>query len=391
MTALDDARARLPAMLDDALRLIECESPSNDTYAIEHSADVTTQVLGAVFEAAGLPAEPERMVVDGVTHLRWSFGGPTRVLLLGHHDTVWPHGTLDTHPARIADGVLTGPGCFDMAIGLVQAAHAVAALASQHSGTAQAADAVAGVTLLVTGDEEVGSVTSRALLEDEARDADAVLVLEASGPGGALKTERKGVSLYNVTAHGRAAHAGLDPERGINAGLELAHQLPAIAALAAGDTTVTPTRGTIGTTVNTVPAQASVDVDVRATTAAEQQRVDTAIRALAPAIEGARLSVTGGVNRPPLELEMAEDLFAVALRLAPAAGIEDLQQCSVGGASDGNLTAGLGVRTLDGLGGVGGGAHADDEHVDVAHVPHRTALLALMIADLLDGSNEDRP
>ncbi|MFW7414953.1 M20/M25/M40 family metallo-hydrolase [Demequina sp. SO4-18] len=390
MTALlDDARARLTTMLDDALRLIECESPSHDHAAIERSADVTAEVLGATFEAAGLPPEPERIVIDGVTHLRWRFGGPTRVLLLGHHDTVWPHGTLETHPARLADGVLTGPGCFDMAIGLVQAAHAVAALASRHG--VPPADAVAGVTLLVTGDEEVGSLTSRALLEDEARDADAVLVLEASGPGGALKTERKGVSLYTLTAHGRAAHAGLDPERGINAGIELAHQLPAIAALGDGATTVTPTRGSIGTTVNTVPARASVDVDVRARTAAEQRRVDEQIRALAPALQGATLSIDGGVNRPPLELALAEDLFARALRLAPAAGIDALQQCSVGGASDGNLTAGLGVPTLDGLGGVGGGAHADDEHVDVAHVPHRTALLALMIADLVSHPREAQP
>lgn len=375
---LTDARARLPAMLDDAVRLIECESPSSDLDAVERSADVVAEVLGARLSAAGLPAEPERIVVDGVTHLRWRLGGPTRVLLLGHHDTVWPHGTLATHPAVVTDGVLTGPGCYDMAIGLVQAAHAAASLATVHG-----ADALAGVTILVTGDEEVGSTSSRALLEDEARGADAVLVLEASGPGGALKTERKGVSLYTVTALGRAAHAGLDPERGVNAGLELAHQLPAIAAIADGSTTVTPTRGSIGTTVNTVPAQARVDVDVRATTAAEQHRVDTEIRALAPVLDGARLSIDGGVNRPPLELALADDLFSRALRLALTAGIDDLRQCSVGGASDGNLTAGLGVPTLDGLGGVGGGAHAADEHVEIAHVPHRTALLALLVHDIL--------
>ena len=379
MSLLDDAIARLPAMLDDALRIIECESPSDDLEAITRSARVVGEVLGARLAAAGLPSEPERIVHDGVTHLRWRLGGPTRVLLLGHHDTVWPHGSLVAHPARVSDGVLTGPGCFDMAIGLVQAAHACAALAERDG-----ADALAGVTLLVTGDEEVGSTTSRALLEDEARDAAAVLVLEASGPGGALKSERKGVSLYTLAAHGRAAHAGLDPERGVNAGLELAAQLPRIAALGdpATGTTVTPTRGIIGTTVNTVPAHAHVDVDVRASTAAEQARVDAAIRALPPVTPGAQVTVSGGVNRPPLERASAADLFARAARLAPSLGIDGLAECSVGGASDGNFTAGLGVPTLDGLGGVGGGAHAPDEHVEVAHVPARTALLASLVADV---------
>jgi len=378
VTELDDATSRLPAMLDDVRRIVECESPSDDLAANARSAIVTAEVLGARLAAAGLPHEPERIVIDGVTHLRWRLGGPTRVLLLGHHDTVWPLGTLERIPFSADDGVLRGPGCFDMAIGLVQAVHATCAVAQRHG-----ADAVAGVTILVTGDEEVGSVTSRALLEDEARDAGAALVLEASGPDGALKTERKGVSLYTVTAHGRASHAGLDPERGVNAGVELAHQVHAVAALHGPETSVVPTRGSIGTTVNTVPARASFDVDVRARTAGEQARIDAQMRALAPALDGAAVDVAGGVNRPPLERERAADLFALAARLAPEAGIEKLTECSVGGASDGNFTAGIGTRTLDGLGGVGGGAHAEDEHVLIEHIPHRTALLALMLVALL--------
>ena len=370
----------LDEMLDDALRLLACESPSADLEAVARSADLTASVLGARLAAAGLPGTPERIVVDGVTHLRWRCGGPTRVLLLGHHDTVWPHGALATHPAQVRDGVLTGPGCFDMVIGLVQAAHAIASLASSYG-----ADAVAGVTLLVTGDEEVGSQSSRALIEGEAARADAVLVLEAAGPGGALKTERKGTSMYTVEVTGRAAHAGLEPEAGVNAGIELAHHIHAIAALGdpAVGTTVTPTSGRIGSTLNTVPAQAAIDVDVRATSAAELDRVDAAMRSLTPHLPGASLTVDGGINRPPLERRFAQTLYERAARLAPTVGIENLRDCAVGGASDGNFTAGMGVPTLDGLGGVGGGAHADDEHVIVAHIEPRTALLAALVRDLL--------
>lgn len=383
MSLFEDASARLPVMLQDARRIIECESPSDDLDAIARSAQLVADVLGATLASAGLPGAPETIVIDGVSHLRWRLGGPTQVLLLGHHDTVWPHGSLATHPFRIDNGLLTGPGCFDMAIGLVQAAHACALLA-QRSG----ADALAGVTILVTGDEETGSVTSRALLEEEARGADAVLVLEAAGPGGALKTERKGTSMYTVTAHGRASHAGLDPDTGVNAGLELAHQLQAVATLhhsgQTRGTTVVPTNGAIGTTPNTVPAQASFNVDVRANTAEELERIDASIRSLTPHLPQARVNVTGGVNRLPLEHARATELFARATRLAPAAGIDHLTECSVGGASDGNFTAAIGVPTLDGLGGVGGGAHAADEHVEIAHVPRRTALLALLMADVLE-------
>ncbi|WP_430866937.1 M20/M25/M40 family metallo-hydrolase [Demequina aurantiaca] len=380
LTACHD---RLDDMLFDVARIIEFESPSGDLDAIARSASLVETVLGDRLRSAGIAATADRIVIDGVTHLRWRIGaGPRRVLLLGHHDTVWPHGTLDAIPFDVTGGILRGPGCYDMAIGLVQAAHATALLAELHG-----ADAVDGVTILVTGDEEVGSQTSRALLEDEARGCDAVFVLEASGPGGSLKTERKGTSMYTVHANGRASHAGLDPESGINAGLELAHQIPAIAGLSAPEagTTVTPTSGRIGTTTNTVPAMASVDVDVRGRTAAELERVDSQIRELSPALDGATITVTGGVNRPPLELASAAGLFARAVRLAPDAGIAGLRDVAVGGASDGNFTAGIGVPTLDGLGGVGGGAHADSEHVEVAQVPHRTALVALLIQDVLRG------
>jgi glutamate carboxypeptidase len=368
--------------------MIEAESPSDDRAAVARSADVVTRVVGERLCEVGLAHEPDRIEIEGVTHLRWRLGdGPRRVLLLGHHDTVWPLGSLTTHPFSVENGVMRGPGCFDMIVGIAQAAHAVAALAREASASGiNPAVALDGVTLLVTGDEELGSATSRALVEDEARGCDAVLVLEAAGPGGALKTQRKGASGYVIEAVGRATHSGLDPEQGINAGIELAHALLAVQTLAdaTAGTTVTPTSGSIGTTTNTVPARASVNVDVRARTASEQHRVDAGIRELEPTLVGAELRITGGINRPPLDLDASAGLFARAGQLAADAGITDLASCAVGGASDGNFTAGLGVPTLDGLGAVGGGAHADTEHVLVDHIPHRTALVALLIRDVLE-------
>jgi glutamate carboxypeptidase len=266
-----------------------------------------------------------------------------------------------------------------MKAGLVLALHAAAQLTDR-----------SGVTILVTGDEEIGSPSSRALIESEATGCAAALVLEASADGGALKTERKGVSLYQVRAHGRAAHAGLEPERGVNATLELAHQLLAVAAL--GDphrgTTVTPTLMSAGTTTNTVPAAGEFAVDVRVRDGAEQDRVDAAMRALRPVLDGAQLEVTGGPNRPPLDAAASSALFARATRLAAALGLPQLTCAAVGGGSDGNLTAGVGTPTLDGLGAVGGGAHADDEHVLVAELPGRAALVATLVADLI---GDDQP
>jgi glutamate carboxypeptidase len=366
----------LSDLLDDLRVLVECESPSADLEAVARSAEVVARV-----GAARLGVEPERIVIDGRTHLRWRLGaGPTRVLLLGHHDTVWPLGSLADRPFVVEDGVVRGPGCFDMKAGLVMAFHAAASLTDRD-----------GVTILVTGDEEVGSPSSRALIEQEAAGASAALVLEASADGGALKTERKGTSLYEVVVHGRAAHAGLEPEAGVNATLELAHQALAVTGLAdpGRGTTVTPTTSRAGTTSNTVPARGSFVVDVRVGSAAEQDRVDAAMQELRPVLPGASLQVLGGANRPPLEGSASRALFARAGALAAALGLPDLTSASVGGASDGNFTAGVGTPTLDGLGAVGGGAHADDEHVLVDEVPRRTALVAALVADLLADAGPD--
>lgn len=361
---------RAAAIIADIQRLVRCESPSDDLTAVARSADAVAEMGTRM-----LGRSPDRIVIDGCAHLRWRFGDGARVLLLGHHDTVWPLSSITTHPAEVEDGLLRGPGSFDMKAGIVIAFHALAALSDRD-----------GVTLLITGDEEPGSHTSRALIEEEARRCGAALVLEAAGPGGALKTARKGVSRYEVHVRGRAAHAGLEPEQGVNATIELSHQIQAVAGLADTQlgTTVTPTRTRGGTTSNTVPAHASFTVDVRARTVAEQHRTHEAILALRPRIAGAAVTVEGGVNRPPLEPESSAALFARAAGVAERLGLAPLRAMAVGGASDGNFTAGVGTPTLDGLGAIGGGAHADDEHVVVAELPDRTLLLSALIADLLE-------
>ncbi|MEV1022591.1 M20 family metallopeptidase [Streptomyces sp. NPDC050264] len=364
--------AALPELLDGIGQLVRTESPSADLAAVARSADVAARLGTALLGAA-----PERIALDGVTHLRWRLGdGPRRVLLLGHHDTVWPLGSLAARPFSVEGGVLRGPGCFDMKAGVVMAFHAVAALGDP-----------AGVSILITGDEELGSPSSRALIEDEARGCAAALVLEASADGGALKTERKGVSLYEVLAHGRAAHAGLEPHLGVNATVEAAHQILTVSALGDGaaGTTVTPTVLTAGTTTNTVAAQGRFAVDVRVRDAVEQARVDGAMRTLRPVLDGSRVEVRGGPNRPPLDADASRDLFARAAGVADGLGLGPLRGVAVGGASDGNFTAGVGTPTLDGLGAVGGGAHADHEHVEVAELPRRTALVATLVHQLLFG------
>jgi glutamate carboxypeptidase len=261
-----------------------------------------------------------------------------------------------------------------MKAGLVMAFHAAAGLD--------------GVTLLVTGDEEIGSPSSQGLIEQEASEAIAALVLEASADGGALKTERKGAAQYEVRVAGRAAHAGLEPERGVNATMELAHQVLAVSALAdrTADTTVTPTAARAGTTGNTVPAEGAFAVDVRARTVAEQERVDREIRALRPVVPGARVETISGPRRAPLEAAASASLYALLCRIARDRGQAEPARAAVGGASDGNLTAGVGTPTLDGLGAVGGGAHAADEHVLVEEMPTRTALLRALVEQLLADS-----
>lgn len=369
------AHSRVPAVVEAAGRMICCESPSTDLEALTRSADLVAEV-GA--EILGTPAA--RLVVDGRTHLRWRFGaGPRRVLVLGHHDTVWPLGSLAEIPFEDGDR-LRGPGCLDMKAGLALAFHAVAALEDRD-----------GLSILVTGDEELGSKTSRHLIEAEAAGCAAALVLEAGADSGALKTERKGRASYHLTFAGRAAHAGLEPQSGANALVELGRAVAVVTELAddAAGTSVTPTMATAGTAANTVPDRATLTVDVRARTLAELERVDRAIRG--PLVHGeVTVEVTGGIDRPPLEAAMTSALFAHAGSIADRLGIGPLAGEAVGGGSDGNLTAAAGVPTLDGLGAVGGGAHARHEWVDVSRLGDRLALLTALAADLLEPAGESR-
>ncbi|MGZ1489634.1 M20 family metallopeptidase [Brevibacterium sediminis] len=376
---VEQAKRRLPDMLADIERVISIETPSHDKAAVAAGARDFAALLGD-----RLGAEAELLEVDGTAHLRLRFGtGPARVVLLNHQDTVWPHGTLERIPFSTEDGILRGPGSFDMLTGAIMSVHATAMVAD-HLGEG----GLDGLSILVTGDEEIGSVSSSDLIRAEAAEAKAVFVMEASA-GGALKLERKGTSNYVLKFTGKASHAGLEPEKGINAGMALALTLPLVADLADAEagTTVVPTVISAGTTSNTVPAEARVDIDVRARTAAELERVDAQIRELAakPQVEGSMTEVLGGINRPPFEREQSAALFERATALAGELDLPAPQGVSVGGASDGNFTAGDGIATLDGLGAVGDGAHAEHEHAVIDEIAPRTALLAALIADQLKG------
>lgn len=351
----------------DALaELVSVESPSSDPTRTAAAQGVLADLV-----ARHLPGAPRRVEVAGVTHQLWTWGTP-RVLVLGHVDTVWPVGTLERWPFAVDGDVATGPGVFDMKAGLVQAVLALSQLGD-----------LDGVSLLVTADEETGSATSADLVRDTARGLRACFVCEPSVDG-ALKTARKGIALYAVSATGRASHAGLEPEKGVNAGLALAHALVQIAGLgdASRGTTVTPTLLSAGTTTNTVPAAGSLALDVRAAVPAELDRVERDLRgalsAAEAAVPGATLSLSGGLNRPPLDATSSASLFALAERLLPG-----VQERAVGGGSDGNFTAGVGTPTLDGLGAVGDGAHAEGEHVLLSEMPVRAALLAGLVREVL--------
>lgn len=352
-------------MLDDLARLVGVESPSRDVEALERSA----ATLAAIF-ASRLGSEPTLIRGENGPHVHWSGGGTPRVLVVGHHDTVFPRGALSTRPFTVAAGRATGPGVFDMKGGIVQAVHGVGLLADR-----------SGVEFLISADEEIGSGSSRDLIVERARACGAVLVLEPSADGGALKTARKGTGTFEVLIGGRAAHAGLEPEKGVNALVEASHQVLRIAEF--GDpgrgTTVTPTVAAVGTTDNVVPASARVLVDCRVVEASERERVEAAFAALRPVLADATIDVRGGFNRPPMPPASSETLFPLAREVAAELGLAALEGVAVGGGSDGNFTAAAGVPTLDGLGAVGGGAHADHEWIDVAAMPDRARLIAGLV------------
>lgn len=359
----------LDAMLSDLEYLVSVESPSHDIEAITRSAgavrDVIERRLGRHAELIDSEAGP---------HVHARFGTSSRVLLVGHHDTVFPIGALAARPFAVNHGRATGPGVFDMKAGIVQAIHALSLL-----------DDLDGVELLITADEEVGSRTSRAFIEERALACGAVLVMEPSADGGALKTARKGTGTFEVIVHGRAAHAGLEPEKGINSLVAAAQLITRIATF--GDpekgTTVTPTVATAGTADNVVPALTRVRVDARVVAAGEKERVEQLMTTLSSDVPGAGVEVTGGLDRPPMPESASATLFAVAESAAATAGLGEVSGVAVGGGSDGNFTAAIGVPTLDGLGAVGGGAHADHEYVLVDTMIDRARLLAAIVAELV--------
>jgi glutamate carboxypeptidase len=353
-----ELRSRRRQMTDDLAELVRTESPSMDPTATATSAqavaELGTRLLGTAPERVG-------------AHLLWSHGA-TRVLLLGHHDTVWPVGTLSRWPFSIDRERATGPGCFDMKAGLVQMFHAMSVL-----------PVLDGVSIIVNADEEIGSPDSRILIEKAARGALAALVCEPSADG-ALKIARKGIARYRLEVIGAAAHPGLATEAGANAGVELAHQVLAIAGLGCPGTTVTPTMLSAGTSENTVPAAATLAIDVRSFHDNQFARVHQALTDLRPVLTGTTLTVRGGVHRPALPASATATLYRLAVELATDLGLPVPAGASVGGASDGNLTAQLGVPTIDGLGPVGGNAHAIGEWVDLSAMADRAALLAALTA-----------
>lgn len=340
--------------------LTTTETPSRDATALE-----TAYRLIEPWGSEALGRAPERVEHDGVPHLLWRAAEP-QVLMLCHADTVFPSGTIGSRPFRIEGSRAFGPGVFDMKAGIVLGLEAAAAVARPER-----------VCLLITGDEETGSLSSRGLIETVASECEAVLVLEPSLDG-AMKIGRKGGSFYSIRFSGKAAHAGLEPELGCNALVELAHWTTRLLSLARPDvgTTVTPTRASAGTAMNVVPANAELSVDVRARSLAELERVDQELRALGQAASnGVSAVVNGGVNRPPLEVTGAGHLVELCRSQARRLGMPELDTAMVGGASDGNFTAALGIPTLDGLGPRGDGAHATHEWVDLIDLADRVGLL----------------
>jgi glutamate carboxypeptidase len=362
-TDLPGRKVDLARMVSRLSALVAVESPSGDGPGLEACAALLDNWFAAALGRPGIRPS------TALPHLLWQ-GRDGGVLLLGHFDTVWPLGTLASWPFAVQDGVARGPGVFDMKAGIVQMLSAVGKVTDQGA-----------VSVLLTCDEETGSEDSRPLIEQEARRASAVLVCEPSADGAAVKVARKGVAGYRITVTGRAAHAGLEPELGVNATIEVARQLLRLDDVAnpAAGTTVTPTLLTGGTTSNSVPESASVTVDVRGWTRDELDRVDAALRALTPLTQGASLLVEGGVNRYPLEPELAMPLLAAVQSAAADLGLPVPEGVRSGGGSDGNLTSAMGTPTLDGLGAVGGHPHARSEWVDVTAMTRQADLLAGLI------------
>jgi len=380
VTALrDHFLARQHELLALTCALVETESPSGDK-------DGSSEVVSLIGSAAGsisAVSSVERITSEDFgEHVRIrAFAGENNappIVILGHTDTVHPRGAIKERPWRADGNRVYGPGIFDMK------ANVALALEALRACEATEVCPKSPVTILLTCDEESGSPSGRGLVEEEAKNARAVLVLEPPASGGRVKTGRKGTGIFAIEVHGRAAHAGLEPEKGISAVLELARQTIRLTNLNAPDagTTVTVTVVQGGTHSNVVPAEARAEIDMRFSSAAEGRRIESAILNLKPFDERAQVVMSGSINRPPMErTEKVLELYARARQIADLLGF-DLGEASVGGASDGNFVGALGVAVLDGLGIEGDGAHADHEHIIVDNIALRGALLAGLIATL---------
>jgi glutamate carboxypeptidase len=364
-------------MLQTLKDLVETESPSDNKIAVDRLGGYLAQE----FERLGGLVTVHR-AEDFGNHLQVDFpgsAGQKPVMLLGHFDTVWSLGTLANMPFRIADDRVYGPGVLDMKAGIVMLLYALRALRELEVKDHRP------VTVLLDTDEEVGSESSRPVIENIAKRCEAVLVLEpAQGPQGFLKTSRKGVGSYNICVHGQASHAGVDFEKGHSAIVELSRQILEVAKFTDLGRGITVNPGVIwgGTRSNVVAAEASVDVDIRIARAAEAGELEQKFSALRSFDPHCRVEITGGLNRPPMERTPGTvRLMETAQGLAQALGMV-LGESATGGGSDGNFTSALGIPTLDGLGAVGEGAHAAHESIFWEHLPRRTALLAGLIATI---------
>jgi glutamate carboxypeptidase len=373
------AKKRRGAMVKLLGEFVRCESPSHDKAAVDQFG----KIVAREWKRRGARVQVVRQRERG-DHLRVEIGqgrgrGTGQILVIGHLDTVYPMGTLQKTPFRLAKGKAWGPGTFDMKGGLMLALFAVDAL------RATGAKLEKRVVFLWTSDEEIGSKSSRAVIEKEARRSDAVLVLEpAFGDHGALKTARKGTGGVEIIVTGRSAHAGIAPESGVNAVHELAQQIERLMLMNDPERAITVQTTVVagGTVSNVVPEFARAEVDLRFSRLPDAARLERKLRALRPILKGAKIEVRGGINRPPLERTAAvQRLFAHARGLMRSMGLK-LGEASTGGASDGNFTGALGVATLDGLGAVGDGAHSPHEHVVIRALPERAALIAGLLASL---------
>jgi glutamate carboxypeptidase len=362
-------------LLDTIEALVRLESPTTDKAAVDRcGVELSARLTAIGGRVTPLPRS------DRGNHLLAEFGsGTSQVLLLGHFDTVWPVGQLERMPVAQSNGRLHGPGVFDMKAGIALGMLATRALLETGAALSHR------IVMLWTTDEEIGSGTSRQAIEQQARRSDAVLVLEPSLPGGALKTSRKGCGGYEVVVRGVSAHAGIEPQKGASAVQEIAHQILRINAMQDLERgiSVNVVKVTGGLRSNVIPDEARVTVDVRVPSAAAAAEVDAAFRSLAPLDTRTTIESTGGMDRPPLERSDAvQRLFDRARQIARELGQEDVAEGGTGGGSDGNFTAAIGVPTLDGLGAIGDGAHALHEHVELGKLPDRAALIAGLIASL---------